>query len=280
MHVMSVFLCLLLLCDDEEDLTLRAAIYGLLLDIHIDKTDWKSALQLLDQAIRDMPRTKHRLLLLKHRILIKARLGESVLIDMQKLQDEGEQCCSHMWHQVALCANDTTQQLTCYQTSITSLSTQWQKANLLLEFGEWLYCHNFPKADAHHQVQWAIDILLQAEGADDKSNKRDLSSVKCESLLGVHGLCFAEGSNLKEVRCLDGLVRAHTLLAVMADRTSPEHQLNLLRAYTFVLQIWQVSIAVACEPSNEITKSQTPQPPPSAGSKKVKDKGKGKKGKD
>jgi len=61
MHVMSVFLCLLLLCDDEEDLTLRAAIYGLLLDIHIDKTDWKSALQLLDQAIRDMPCTKDRL---------------------------------------------------------------------------------------------------------------------------------------------------------------------------------------------------------------------------
>ncbi|KAJ4948115.1 hypothetical protein JOQ06_019655, partial [Pogonophryne albipinna] len=232
--------------EATEDLTLRAAIYGLLLDIHIDKTDWKSALQLLDQAIRDMPRTKHRLLLLKHRILIKARLGESVLIDMQKIQDEGEQCCSHMWHQVALCADDTTQQLTCYQTSITSLSsaeTQWQKANLLLEFGEWLYCHNFPKADAHHQVQWAIDLLLQAEGADDKSNKRDLSSVKCESLLGVHGLCFAEGSNLKEVRCLDGLVRAHTLLAAMADRTSPEHQLNLLRAYTLVLQIWQVSIA-------------------------------------
>ncbi|XP_010783908.1 protein CFAP46-like, partial [Notothenia coriiceps] len=154
--------------EATEDLTLRAAIYGLLLDIHIDKTDWKSALQLLDQAIRDMPRTKHRLLLLKHRILIKARLGESVLIDMQKIQDEGEQCCSHMWHQVALCADDTTQQLTCYQTSITSLTsaeTQWQKANLLLEFGEWLYCHNFPKADAHHQVQWAIDLLLQAEGA-------------------------------------------------------------------------------------------------------------------
>lgn len=47
-------------------------------------------------------------------------------------------------------------------------------------------------------------------------------------------------SGLKEVRCLAYLVQAHTLLAVMADRTSPEHQLNLLRAYTFVLQIWQV----------------------------------------
>lgn len=47
--------------EDEEDLTLKAAIYMLLLRIHIDKTDWKSALQLLNQAIRDMPRTRHRL---------------------------------------------------------------------------------------------------------------------------------------------------------------------------------------------------------------------------
>ena len=46
---------------DEENLTLRAAIYGLLLQIHIDKADWKSAVQLLDQAIRDVPHTRHRL---------------------------------------------------------------------------------------------------------------------------------------------------------------------------------------------------------------------------
>lgn len=76
---------------------------------------------------------------------------------------------------------------------------------------------------------------------EDESKKRGSSSVECESLVGVQGLLFMQNlSNLKEVRRLDCLVRAHTLLAVMADRTSPEHQLNLLRAYTFVLQIWQV----------------------------------------
>ncbi|XP_042358180.1 cilia- and flagella-associated protein 46 [Plectropomus leopardus] len=274
---------------DEEDLALRAAIYSFLLYIHIDKTDWKSALQLLDQAIRDMPRTTHRLPLLKHRILIKARLGENVLMDLQKLQGEGEQCCSLMWHQVARCAGSVTQQLTCYQKSITSLlsvETQWRKVSLLLEFGEWLYCHNFPKVDAQSQVQWAIDILLhseteETEGAEDESKKRGLSSEKCESLVGIQGLLATQSlSNLKEVRRLDGLVRAHTLLAVMADRTSPEHQLNLLRAYTFVLQTWQVSMAVCSEITNEMAKSQPPQPPPSAGSKKGKDKGKGKKVKD
>ena len=46
---------------EEEDLTLRAAIYSLLLQIHIDKADWKSAVQLLDQAIRDVPHKRYRL---------------------------------------------------------------------------------------------------------------------------------------------------------------------------------------------------------------------------
>lgn len=65
--------------------------------------------------------------------------------------------------------------------------------------------------------------------------------MKRESLVGAAELLFTQSlSDLKEVRHLDSLVRAHTLLAVMADKTSPEHQLNLLRAYTFMLQIWQV----------------------------------------
>ncbi|KAM7385133.1 hypothetical protein PAMP_001229 [Pampus punctatissimus] len=220
---------------------------------------------------------------------VKARLGESVLMDMQKLQHEGEQCCSFMWHRAALCAGNMTQKLTCYQKSISSLlsaETRWQKASLLLEFGEWLYCHNFPKADAQQQVQWAIDILLhletkQTEGPEDESKTRNTSSEKCESLVGVHGSSFTQClSNLREVQCLDSLVQAHTLLAVMADRTSPEYQLNLLRAYTFVILIWQVSMAVVCEISSDLEKNQPPQPPPSAGSKKGKDKGKGKKVKD
>ncbi|XP_030298554.1 cilia- and flagella-associated protein 46 isoform X3 [Sparus aurata] len=271
----------------EGLLTLTTMPYGSYK--HEATADWKSALQLLDQAIRDVPHTRHRLPLLKQRILVKARRGESVMMDMQKLKDEGEQCCSFMWHHVALCAGNITQQLTCYQKSITSLlsvASQSQKVNLLLEFGEWLYCHNFAKADAQHQVQWAIDILLhtdieQAEGAETESKKKDVGTLKCESLVGVQGSLFTQSlSNLKEVWHLDSLVRAHTLLAVMADRTSSEHQLNLLRAYTFVLQIWRVSMAVCHEIASEMGKSQPPQPPLSAESKRGKDKGKGKKVKD
>lgn len=76
---------------------------------------------------------------------------------------------------------------------------------------------------------------------EDESAERDLSPVKSEHLLGVRGLLFTlKVSSLKEVRRLDYLIQAHTLLSIMEDKTSPEHQLNLLRAYTFVLQMWQV----------------------------------------
>lgn len=53
---------------------------------------------------------------------MKARLGENIVPDMQKLEDEGEQCHSFMWHQVALCADTVAKQLTCHQKAIVSLT--------------------------------------------------------------------------------------------------------------------------------------------------------------
>ncbi|CAG6017918.1 unnamed protein product [Menidia menidia] len=269
---------------DEEDPALRTAIYSLLLHIHSDKGDFDGALRLLDKAIKDIPCSMHRMPLLKYRILLKARRGESILLDMQKFQDESGQCCSLMWHQAAQCDDTLNHQLTYYQRAIESLGsteTRWQKVSLLLEFAEWLYRSSFPKADALQQAQWAIDMLLQVEPdqAEVKSQS-NLTPVKLESLEEVNGVFIQNLSSLKEVRRLDYLIQAHVLLAVISDKTSHEHQLSLLRAYTFVLQIWQVSMAVACEISSEMAMSQPQPSPPSAESKKGKDKGKSKKVKD
>ncbi|XP_028983141.1 cilia- and flagella-associated protein 46 isoform X3 [Betta splendens] len=271
--------------SQDEDLSLRADIYSFLLQLHVELKDWKSALQLLDKAISDVSCTRRRIPLQKQRILVKVQLGENILMDMQKLRGEDEWCCSSMWHQAALCATNKSKQLTYYQESITSAMCP-KKVSLLMEFGAWLYCHNFPKADAHHQLQWAIDILLnvepeQAEEPGDNSKGKDLSSGKCELLVGVQVFSWIHNlSNLKEVWRLDYLIQAHTLVAVMTDKTSPEYQLYLVRAYTFVLQIWKESMAVASQISSDMAKCQPPQPPQSAGSKKDQDKGKNKKTKD
>lgn len=67
------------------------------------------------------------------------------------------------------------------------------------------------------------------------------TSESFESVVGVQGFSFVQSlSKLKEVKRLDSLVKAHMLLYVMADKAVPECRLSILRAYTFVLRIWQV----------------------------------------
>jgi len=40
----------------------------------------------MDRALHHMPRTKHRLLLFKHRIIVKAKLGKDVQMDIAKFR--------------------------------------------------------------------------------------------------------------------------------------------------------------------------------------------------
>lgn len=45
----------------EDDLAVRAAMYNVMFQIHVDSGNLRSGLQILDQAIREMPRSPHRL---------------------------------------------------------------------------------------------------------------------------------------------------------------------------------------------------------------------------
>lgn len=47
--------------EAEDDLTLRAALYGLLFHCHADLGDWEGGLRVLDEAVQLLPRTAHRL---------------------------------------------------------------------------------------------------------------------------------------------------------------------------------------------------------------------------
>ncbi|EDO49124.1 predicted protein, partial [Nematostella vectensis] len=70
----------------DEELMMRAAMYGVLFQAYADKCDWEQGLRAMDQAIKDMPRTHHRLLIFKHRVITKAKLGRNVLFDMGKFK--------------------------------------------------------------------------------------------------------------------------------------------------------------------------------------------------
>ncbi|XP_036429472.1 LOW QUALITY PROTEIN: cilia- and flagella-associated protein 46 [Colossoma macropomum] len=254
-------------CKAEDDLAVRAAMYSVLFNIYTDSGSWKSGLQILDRAIREMPRSPQRLLLYKQRVLAKAKLGESIVLDMQRFKEEGEQACALMWHRVALCVEDTQQQLACYQNAISTLksaSSQRQKVDFLLEFGEWLYCSNFPVVDAQTQIQSAIDILLSATTNMTQSLE---TSGQPEGVIPVS--CLSE---LREVWRLDGLVRAHTLLAFIESRVTPQHQQYLLLAYSSVLQIWKVSMESAQEVIKEELRNPAVMAPPASAASNKKDK--------
>ncbi|NXG31392.1 CFA46 protein, partial [Dromaius novaehollandiae] len=146
-----------------EDLTLRTSLYGLLFHIHADKADWETALKVLDEAVQVLPRTRHRLLIFKHMVIVKARLGCNFMMDIQKFRDESEDYLSLMWHHLVTVSRSIVGQFNCFQNAIDALQkedSEWQKVDYLMEFAEWLYCNQFPLADVIKPLQWAVDILL------------------------------------------------------------------------------------------------------------------------
>ncbi|XP_078492369.1 cilia- and flagella-associated protein 46 isoform X3 [Ciona intestinalis] len=149
--------------DPSDDRTLRAAMYGLQFQTFADKGEWEEGLVVMDRALHHMPRTKHRLLLFKHRVIVKAKLGKNVQMDIAKFRDESEDYVSHMWHRVALCSRETLEQLMAFQKAIEALhsdDTQWQKFEYLLELATWMYSNEFSIDDTVNIVEWAADILI------------------------------------------------------------------------------------------------------------------------
>ncbi|XP_069095869.1 cilia- and flagella-associated protein 46 isoform X1 [Pleurodeles waltl] len=284
----------------EEDLAVRVALNGLLFHMYADKNDWETGLKVLNQAIESLPRSKPKLLMFKHRVLVNARLGCNFLLDIQKFKDESEDNVSYTWHRLALAAKDTVEQLSCCQHAIDALQkpeSEWLKVDYLIELAEWLYFKQFPVTDALSQLDWAMDILLKmklTKSADieekspkgkskarskysaAKDNKKDdlkpgdterdikTISQNVANLASVAEEKVVIASNpiddLSNVRQLEYLVRIHTVMAVMIGHSSPHYQQHCLMAYAYVIRIWQVSLSAAAA----TIKAQSKNPPPSA----------------
>ena len=108
--------------DAFDDLTLRSALYGCLFQILIDKKDYAEALEEMDRALNDMPRTKHRLLVYRYRIMTKAKLGLDVQMDLQKFREESEKNLAEMYRKVALSSSKHEDIISAYQRAIEALN--------------------------------------------------------------------------------------------------------------------------------------------------------------
>lgn len=71
--------------DRFDDLTLRCVLYACQFQILIDRQDFEDALDQMEQALTDLPRTKHRMLIYRIKVITKSKLGLDVQMDLQKV---------------------------------------------------------------------------------------------------------------------------------------------------------------------------------------------------
>ncbi|XP_063289661.1 cilia- and flagella-associated protein 46 [Pelobates fuscus] len=277
----------------NEELCLRASLFELLFNIYADKNDWGSGLKVLDEAINVLPRTKHRLNIFKHRVLVKARLGQNFFMDIQKFKDESEDYVAFMWHHVTLTSKNTAEQLACFQNAIDALQkpeNQWQKVEYILELAQWLYCNQFPVTNGLILLEWAVDILMQIKfnGETEEAGKSLKEKTKTRakySLKKGHSedstvaksepveVLSSTLEDLTNVRQLEALARAYTLMAFIGGHISPQHEQHCLVAYACIMRIWKVSMAAAGSFIKALPKNPPPvQNPQSASSRKEKSK--------
>lgn len=110
--------------DAFDDLTLRSALYGVLFQILTDKRDYEDALEEMERALNDMPRTNHRLLIYRYRVMTKAKLGLDVQMDLQKFREEGERSLAMMYRRVALSSSREEDIIVQYQRAIETLTVR------------------------------------------------------------------------------------------------------------------------------------------------------------
>nr|XP_024202467.2 cilia- and flagella-associated protein 46 isoform X2 [Pan troglodytes] len=238
----------------EDDLALRAALYGLLFHSHADQDDWEGGLKVLDEAVQVLPRTAHRLLIFKHMVIVKAKLGQNFSMEIQKFKAESEDYLARMWHRLALNSPSVSGELACYNSAIQALQkpeTEWQKVEYLMEFGQWLHHRHFPLEDVVFHLRWAVEILLAMKSPGDVPEPEPTPDGEYVAVQMPPRSPVSEAEEavsleqLRSVRQLEALARVHILLALVLSPGAEGYEDCCLAAYAFFRHIWQVSLMTA-----------------------------------
>ncbi|XP_052029594.1 cilia- and flagella-associated protein 46 [Apodemus sylvaticus] len=253
----------------EDDLTLRAALYTLLFNSHADRNDWEMGLKVLDEAVQVLPRTAHRLLIFKHMVIVKAKLGQNFTMEIQKFKDEKEGYLASMWYRLAQNSRTVCGELTCYQNAIQALQkpeNNWQKVDYIVEFSEWMYYKQFPLEDVFDHLDWAIGILLSMKPTEDsleQEPKKEGQASPAQSPTGSSvpsNLETVSWDHFRSVRQLEALARVHILRALMSSPSSSSYEDDCLMAYGFFKHILQISlmegVKLITEKNLQVTSSQ------------------------
>ncbi|CAH8590619.1 unnamed protein product [Schistosoma rodhaini] len=230
----------------EMDLQLRVDMYKALYNVHSEQGNFTEALTVLAKATSSLPRTKHRMSLFRQLVVTKAKLGQSIELDMQKFTSEPEYLQAQIWIEIAYASSDINVQLMAFKQSVNAIKSPdyWVlKSDLLLQFAQWLFSHGYDMPTCISLAEEAMDIL------NDLYRKHcDLDQCK-ETKYGQ--LIF----NSENVQYLDILMRACVLLAEFWDandaNAEQEHDLHsldyLIIAVNCVKTILNLSVSSVIE---------------------------------
>ncbi|KAJ7427187.1 cilia- and flagella-associated protein 46 isoform X8 [Willisornis vidua] len=212
-------------------------------------------------------------LIFKHMATVRAGLGRNFMVAIQKISRENKEYLSQMWRHLATVSRSTAGQLSCFQNAIIASQKQedeWQSVDCLMEFAEWLYCNQFPFSDAIKPLDWAVDLLLRMKFPVQPSQEEE--NIGIPECLPTENTKMDSGANgtmphinledLSNIKQLEALFRAQTLMAVISGAASPCHRQHCLLACACIARIWQISLSASGFFIKASSKSSQPTTPP------------------
>lgn len=153
--------------SDESDVEFQVSLFKLLFDCLNDHGRWKDGMRVVNKAFTQLPQEHHKALW-EARIAFVSKVGRDVAGDMFKVKEYDVRTQARVWATVARSSSSKFEQLSAYHSAIAILDDYPVNcAEYMIEYGEWLYCNDFPIEDAEDQLQAAADILLDIEHAPD-----------------------------------------------------------------------------------------------------------------
>ncbi|KAH8870968.1 Cilia- and flagella-associated protein [Schistosoma japonicum] len=207
----------------EMDLQLRVDMYEALYSVYSVQF---LELNLLTKMSPDIKS------LFRQLVVTKARLRQSIEVDMQKFTSEPEYLQAQIWIEIAYASRDINVQMMAFKQSIDAIKNldYWVlKSDLLLEFAQWLFAHGYDTSICISLAEEALDILSDL-------NKKHYNLSQCKE--SKYGQLLI---NSRNVQYLDILMRACILLAEFVDASNFNvHQVNCINSLEYLI------IAVNC----------------------------------
>ena len=183
--------------DEQRDADLRRDLYKILMDCLIDDGKqrrrgvkpqhhkalhgqslrcvfasagaWDEGLEVADEAFSVLPNSHHGPLW-GPRMVCMSKLGQDVAVALNQLKEKDPVAQAKIWLLLARSSMVPAEVLSAYKKALESAEACFFKAEVLIEFGQWLHRARFPAKDARDRLLGALDILLplfQATVAED-----------------------------------------------------------------------------------------------------------------